>query len=60
VGDDVLAFSGLVDATLLVVEEGRSTDEEVRQAMEQLESANFMGAVLNKSKSHVEGEAYGY
>ena len=59
VGDDVLAFSNLVDATLLVVEEGRSTDEEVRRSMEQLENANFMGAVLNKSKSR-EGEAYGY
>jgi protein-tyrosine kinase len=60
VGDDVLAFSSLVDATLLVVEEGRSTDEEVRRSMERLENANFMGAVLNKSKSHPEGEGYGY
>ena len=60
VGDDVLAFSNLVDATLLVVEEGKSTDEEVRRSMEMLENANFMGAVLNKSKNHTEGEAYGY
>ncbi len=60
VGDDVLAFNNLVDATLLVVEEGRSTDEEVKRSMEMLETANFMGAVLNKSKSHVEGELYGY
>ena len=60
VGDDVLAFSNLVDATLLVVEEDRSTDEDVRRSMELLENANFMGAVLNKSKSQVEGEGYGY
>ena len=60
VGDDVLAFSNLVDATLLVVEEGRSTEEEVSRSMELLENANFMGAVLNKSKSHPEGEHYGY
>ncbi len=60
VGDDVLAFSSLVDSTLLVVEEDRSTDEEVMRSMEMLKNANFMGAVLNKSKSHAEGEAYGY
>ena len=55
VGDDVLAFSNLVDATLLVVEEGKSTDEEVRRSMEMLENANFMGAVLNKSKKPYRG-----
>lgn len=60
VSDDVLAFSSLVDATLLVVEENRSTDEDVRRSMEMLENVNFMGAVLNKSKNHTEGEAYGY
>lgn len=60
VGDDVMAFSNLVDATMLVVEEGRTTDEEVTRSMEQLDNANFMGAVLNKSKSHADIEAYGY
>ena len=59
-GDDVLAFSHLVDATLLVVEEGKSTDEEVKRSMETLENTAFMGAVLNKSKSLTKEETYGY
>jgi capsular exopolysaccharide synthesis family protein len=61
VGDDVEAFSNLADATLLVVEEGRSTTEEVTRSVELLQHANFLGAVLNKSKSaHQQGDAYGY
>ena len=61
VGDDVEAFSTLVDATLLVVEEGKSTREEVSRSVELLENVNFLGAVLNKSASLDQpGDAYGY
>jgi capsular exopolysaccharide synthesis family protein len=61
VGDDVEAFSSLVDTTLLVVEEGKSTREEVSRSVELLANANFLGAILNKSKGgdHA-GDAYGY
>lgn len=60
VGDDVLAFSTLTDATLLVVEEDVSTVEEVKRSVELLENANFMGAVLNKSKRCADEHDYGY
>ncbi len=60
VSDDVLAFSSLVDATLLVVEEGRSTVEEVERSLELLENSNFLGAVLNKSTNCSDEEHYGY
>lgn len=61
VGDDVEAFSSLVDATLLVVEEGKSTKEEVARSIELLEYSNFLGAVLNKSKGRDQmGDPYGY
>lgn len=60
VSDDVLAFSNLVDATLLVVEEGKSTKEEVSRSIEFLQNSNFLGAVLNKSKHTAESSAYGY
>ncbi len=59
VSDDVLAFANLVDATLLVVEEDRSTVEEVVRSLERLESSNFLGAVLNKSTSSDSEESYG-
>lgn len=61
IGDDVEAFSTLVDATLLVVEEGKSTREEVSRSVELLQNANFLGAVLNKSSSPDQpSDAYGY
>jgi len=59
VGDDVLAFSNLVDATLLVVEEGRSTVEEVKRSLELLEKSSLLGAVLNKSTSPDGEKSYG-
>jgi protein-tyrosine kinase len=46
---DVLAFSPHVDATLLVVEEGKTPKEDVGRAAEMLCSSNLIGAVLNKS-----------
>lgn len=48
--DDALAFSPFVDAVLLVVEEGRTTTDEMSRAMELLRSTNVLGTVLNKSK----------
>jgi protein-tyrosine kinase len=60
VGDDVLGFSNLVDATLLVVEERKTTKQEVSRSIAALEHANFLGAVLNKSTDTSQGKAYGY
>jgi capsular exopolysaccharide synthesis family protein len=49
--DDVLAFSPYVDAALLVVEDGKTSREDVARAAELLQAANhnLLGTVLNKS-----------
>lgn len=48
--DDVVAFSSHWDAFLLVVEEGRTTDYEVRKSMELLKAKPMLGTVLTKSQ----------
>jgi exopolysaccharide/PEP-CTERM locus tyrosine autokinase len=55
---DALAFSPHVDATIMVVEEGRTSAEDVLRAAEMLESTNLIGTVLNNSSHsglHEEG-----
>jgi capsular exopolysaccharide synthesis family protein len=49
VADDVVAFSSLVDALLLVVEDGKTQSSELQHAVELLEGVNLVGSVLNKS-----------
>ena len=56
--DDVLAFSPYFDAALLVVEENRTTREEISQSLELLKGTRLLGTVLNKS--HEEVPNYGY
>lgn len=47
---DALAFSPYIDALLLVVEEGRTTAEEVERALQLVKGATpVLGTVLNKS-----------
>ena len=55
--DDVLAFSPYVDAVMLVVEEGKTTKDELRRCYELLEHTNILGTVLNKAD--VTGSAVG-
>ena len=57
VHDDAMAFSPLVDCALLVVEEGETTVEDVRQALDYLRSTKILGVVLNRS-IHVEKRPY--
>ena len=45
---DTLAFAPYVDAVLLVVEEGVTTQDELKQAMEHLQATPLLGTVLNK------------
>lgn len=52
--DDVLAFMPYADASLLVLEEGKTRSEEVLKAADLLGSANIIGTVLNKSSEHVD------
>ena len=49
--DDAMAFSPFVDAMLLVVEDGVTTKDQLRQTVELLQGTNIIGTVLNKSKS---------
>ncbi len=56
--DDVLAFSPYIDATLLIVEESKTTKQELRRAVDLLKETELLGWVLNKSRDEREG--YGY
>ncbi|HFC54379.1 MAG TPA: polysaccharide biosynthesis tyrosine autokinase [Gammaproteobacteria bacterium] len=47
--DDVLSFAPYIDASLLVVEEGKSKQEDVTHCAELLSDMNMIGTVLNKS-----------
>lgn len=60
VGDDVLAFSSIADATLLVVEEGATTTDDLNRALGLLENTNLIGTVLNRSSMKSEFLNYGY
>ncbi len=48
---DATAFTPYVDATLLVVEEGKTRGAEIKHAMNLLSSTNIIGTVLNKAGS---------
>jgi capsular exopolysaccharide synthesis family protein len=58
-GDDVMAFAPNLDAIMLVLEEGKTTTEELRRAYELLEGQNIVGTVLNKSVYNVGAPGYG-
>jgi protein-tyrosine kinase len=46
---DAMAFAPYVDATLLVIEEGKTKRKEVSHALDLLSSTNVLGTVLNKT-----------
>lgn len=48
--DDTMLFMPNFDAALLVVEDGKTTAEEVSRSMQILEETELMGIVLNKSQ----------
>ena len=51
--DDALAFSPYVDAVLLVIEEGKTTKDEVLHAVDLLRNTQILGTVLNKSRDKI-------
>ncbi len=51
--DDALAFSPYVDAVLLVVQEGKTTKDELQRALSLLQSPPIIGTVLNKSEDAI-------
>ena len=46
---DAMAFAPYVDATLLVIEEGKTRRKELQHALDLLASTNVLGTVLNKT-----------
>ncbi len=46
---DALAFIPTVDASLVIVEEGKTQESELRQAFEMLQNYEVIGTVLNKA-----------
>jgi capsular exopolysaccharide synthesis family protein len=59
VGDDVMAFAPNLDAMILVLEEGKTTSEELSRALDLLHGVNILGTVLNKSVYNVDAPGYG-
>ena len=51
--DDAVVFSPYVDAMLMVVEEGKTTAEELERCAELLNGKPLLGSVLNKGLNHV-------
>lgn len=56
--DDVLATMDLYDAVLVVVEEGKSQPDEIRQTLKLLANKHLLGTVLNKSKNSPDHQPY--
>ena len=54
-GADALTFSQLVDAVIMVVEEGTTPLKEIEKAVELIPKEKFMGFVLNKSNVSKKG-----
>jgi capsular exopolysaccharide synthesis family protein len=57
-GDDVIAFLPFVDAVMLVIEEGRTTKEELRHSYQLLGEKGILGTVLNKAEQGSIGVGY--
>ena len=58
--DDAMVFLPHVDSTLLVVENGKNTEEEVVKSLKLLEHTNCMGTILNKLDEGKQKYYYGY
>ena len=48
---DALAFSPLIDTTLVVIEDGGTQRQDLKQAFEMLKGVEVIGTVLNKAYS---------
>ena len=60
VGDDVVAFAPHLDATIVVVEEGKTQAADLKRAMDLLHDVNVIGTVLNKSQDSGQDMGYYY
>jgi Mrp family chromosome partitioning ATPase len=48
--DDALKFTPFADATLLVVEDGVNTPDDVESSLHLMQNANLIGTILNKAR----------
>lgn len=56
--DDALAFSPLVDTMLMVIEDEKTTEDELKRAFQMLQNVNVIGTTLNKAITTT--QQYGY
>jgi len=52
--DDAMVILPNVDATLMVVENGKNTQSEVQNSMRLLQSTNLIGTILNKADENIQ------
>jgi non-specific protein-tyrosine kinase len=52
---DIIAFAPLADCILMVVEEGRTSVQDVRNALEMIPNEKFLGYILNRRKMPTNG-----
>ena len=57
VSDDAISFLPYVDAVLLVIREGKTSKNDVEQAIELLADVNIAGIILNDT---ADSSSYGY
>ena len=50
--DDVLTCVNHIDCFLMVIEEGKNSEVEIRKALQALENCNVVGTVINKSHAN--------
>lgn len=58
--DDTAIVLREIDAYIFIVEEGKTTENHVRDAIEQLKPAPCMGTILNKYTGGIGGDNYGF
>ena len=49
--DDAILFAPYADATLVVVEDSVTTEDQLQQSMQLLDKANVIGTILNKARA---------
>lgn len=52
---DIIAFAPLADCILMVVEEGRTSVQDVKNALEMIPNEKFLGYILNRRKMPTNG-----
>jgi len=59
-GADVMALAPCVDSIVMVVENGKTTNSDVKKAVEMLPREKFLGFVMNRSKRLRRKDGYYY